>query len=90
MAATLEPGKSLKRLIKVYGIEGMVEVTISHEGVSFRIPGTQKRLVGTWTDAVKATSTPNDVPSHLFGEPFKFLEHEALKVKARKEKKASK
>lgn len=90
MATTLEPGKSLKRLIKIHGIEGMVEVTLSHEGMAMRIPGTKKHVSCMWTDVAKAMYTPNEVPAWLHGEPLKFLAHEAEKVIKNRAKRESK
>jgi hypothetical protein len=90
MPASLESGKSLKRLVKIHGIEGMVEVTISHEGVSMRVPKTRKSLTCMWTDVVNSMYTPNDVPSFLMGEPMKFLIHEAEKVVKKRVKRSMK
>ena len=88
MPAKLETGKKIKRLIHVYGVESWVELTLTYEGASLRIPGTKKRLTCSWTDIVTAMYTPDDVPSFLAGEPLKFLLHEDKKVaKRRAEKK---
>ncbi|PWT76390.1 MAG: hypothetical protein C5B59_06605 [Bacteroidetes bacterium] len=89
MPKIIEPGKKLKRFIKVYGIEGPVELVIAHEGLTLRVPGTKKHLTADWPSVVGAAVTPDDVPSHLFGEPLKFLQHEAEKVMKRKEKKGA-
>lgn len=89
MPATLHPEQKLKRLVKIHGIEGMVEVTFSHEGVSMRVPKTRKYITCMWTDVVKSMYTPNDVPSFLMGEPMKFLIHEAEKVVKKKLKRAN-
>ena len=87
MPAKLEQGKKIKRLIKVYGIEGMVEVTISYEGLAFRIPSTRGSLVAAWPDVVeKSTSTPDNCPSFLAGEPIKYLLHEAAKAVKKRSK----
>ena len=88
MPSKLEPGKKLKRLIKVYGIEGDVEVSISHEGLTFRVPRTRLYLTTSWPDIVeKASSTPDNVPCFLAGEPMKFLQHEQAKVAKKRTKK---
>lgn len=90
MPATLGPDQRLKRLVKIHGIEGMVEVTISADGVSMRVPKTRKSITCMWTDVVKAMYTPDDVPSFLMGEPLKFLIHEAEKVVKKAVKRAMK
>lgn len=90
MPSVLEPGKKLRRLVKVYGVEGPVELTIAHEGLSLRVPGTKKSLTCSWTDVVNASYTPNDVPSFLAGEPMKFILHEAEKVVKNRAKRAAK
>jgi hypothetical protein len=88
MPAKLEQGKQIKRLVKIHGIEGFVEVSFSHEGIAMRVPKTRKSLTCMWTDIIGAMYTPNDVPSFLMGEPLKFLLHEAEKVVKKREKKA--
>lgn len=89
MAGKIEEGKSLKRLIRVYGVEGWVEVTLSHEGLAMRIPKTRKSLTAPWTKIVEgAMATPDDSPSFLMGEPLKFLQAEAAKVTKKAVKKA--
>jgi len=90
MPAKLAEGKSLKRLIKVYGVEGLVELTISHMGMSIRVPKTRKSLSADWPEVVRGLYTPEDCPSFLAGEPMKFLQHESEKVTKRAVKKASK
>lgn len=87
MPAKLEPGKKLRRLIKVYGVEGQIEVTVSAEGLAFRVPGTRGYVVSAWPDAVeKSASTPDNCPSFLAGEPLKYLQHEVAKVIKKKAK----
>lgn len=89
MPKQLEPGKKLRRLVKVYGVEGLVEVTISAEGIAFRVPSTRGYLVAAWPDVVeKSSSTPDNCPSFLAGEPTKYLQHEVAKVIKKKAKKA--
>ena len=91
MATVLEPGNKIKRLLHVYGVEGLVEVTVAHEGIFFRIPKTKKSVLADWRAVIdRSTSTPNDVPSHLIGRPLEVLQHEADKVQKRKERRAAK
>ena len=91
MPAVLEPGKKLRRIIKVYGIESPVEVSIAHEGIAFRVPGTKLSLMATWPEVIeKASTTPDNVPSKLAGEPMKFLADMVAKAAKRKEKRAAK
>ena len=87
MAAELTQGKKIKRLIKVYGVEGLIEIALTHEGLSMRVPGTKKSLFATWPEVVVGLYTPDDVPSFLAGEPMKFLLHEVEKVQKKKLKK---
>lgn len=90
MPAKLVEGKQLKRLIRVYGVEGAVELAISHSNLSMRIPKTRKSLTADWPEVVRALFTPDDAPSFLAGEPMKFLQHEAEKVVKKAAKKAEK
>jgi hypothetical protein len=88
----LEPGDNpLKRLVKVYGIPGDIEVSISHEGVSMRVPGSRQSVTATWDRVVsKATQTPSNVPCWLAHDGTKLLQHEATKAALKKEKKEAK
>jgi hypothetical protein len=86
----LSGDQKLERLIRVYGVEGMVVVTIRHEGISFRVKGTKKSIFAPWPDVVKACQTGTDVPSFLMGNPMALLISGAAKVVATKVKNATK
>lgn len=73
MATVLQPEQTLRRLVKVYGIEGLVEVSLNTDGISFRIPKTRKYATLTWAKAVASSATPSDVPCWLSGDATKFL-----------------
>lgn len=89
---SLEPGDNpLKRLIKVYGVSGYVELSVSHEGVALRIPGSRQSVTATWDRvADKAGQTPQNVPCFLAHDGLKLLQHEAAKLELKKAKKESK
>lgn len=72
MPIQLGEGQQLKRSITVYGI-GQVEVAISNDGVSFRVPGTQKKVTAPWTKVVASCDTPTTVKSYHMGRPTDFL-----------------
>ena len=73
MATQLQPGQELRRLVKVYGIEGLVEVKLSDTGIAFRIPKTKTGVSMTWVKAVAACDTPGNVKSYHAGKPTEFL-----------------
>lgn len=81
---------TIKRQVKIYGVEGMVNVAITEAGVEFWIPGTKGSSIEVgWPRIVESCFTPNTVPSFLFGKPLEFLKHQALKVQEkRKDKEA--
>jgi hypothetical protein len=79
MSTELEPGQKLRRLVKVYGIEGMVVATFTHEGIEFKIPKTKLGVMLTWPDAVQASGTPSNVPSKHEGRPMEFLLDQSYK-----------
>jgi len=89
MATELQPTQKLKRVVRIHGL-GLVEVTMSPEGLAFRIPKTRKYVTTDWTRVVNFGYTPMDVPSFLMSKPFQFLEHEAKKVEKKAVKKAEK
>jgi hypothetical protein len=90
MAKHFQPDQKLKRLVKVYGVAGDVEVTLSVDGLRFRVVGSRKYTTSTWLTAVKHSTTDGDVAAHLNGDPVKFLIHEESKVGKRKAKRLDK
>lgn len=79
MAIKLEPGKTLKRQIHIYGVEAPVNVEITSEGVSFAVAGAKKKVTLSWFSAVNSSLTPTDTPAHLFDKPLEFLKFQANK-----------
>lgn len=89
--AELKPGqKPLQRVIRVHGIEQPVIVSIAHEGISFRVKGTQKPVQQGWGQIIAACYTPGNVPSFLMGKAYDFLQWIAKKQSERAVKKAAK
>ena len=86
MPTELQDGQKLRRLVKVYGIEGNVVATLTHEGIEFKVPKTKIGVTLTWPDAVKASSTPSNVPSKHEGRPLEFLLDQSSKQAKRAEK----
>jgi hypothetical protein len=86
----LGEGQHLSRLIKVYGVEGPVQVTMLPGGIQFRVKGTKRIVFAPWTAVVNACGTGTDVPSFLMNKPMDLLKHSAAKVVATKVKNATK
>jgi hypothetical protein len=83
-------GQKLKRLVKVYGVPGLVEVTMSSDGLAFRVPGSRKYCTTTWLKAVEHAAPDGNVPCFLANDPVKMLTHEEAKVGKRRAKKLDK
>ena len=83
-------GQKIKRLVKVYGVSGLVEVTLSSEGLAFRVPGSRKYVSTTWLKVVAHASPEADTPAWLANDPVKMLTHEEAKVGKRKQKRLDK
>jgi len=90
MSAQLREGQKLRRVVKVYGVEGGVFVTLTHDGIEFKMPRTKVGVSMTWPQAVNASSTPSNVPSKFEGQPMKFLIDQAEKATKRSVKRALK
>jgi hypothetical protein len=86
--AELKEGQKLKRQIKVYGIEQPVIVTMTREGLSFKVKGTKIEVMQTWQRVVVSCDTPTNVPSWLHGKPLQLLEHLSKQSTKRKIKRA--
>lgn len=89
MSTVLKEGQKLERVIHVYGIEGPVAVTITIEGIHFRVPGSKKAVHARWADVVRVCGTEESVPSFLFGHAFEFLRFTAEEVQKRKAKRCT-
>jgi hypothetical protein len=90
MPAELREDQKLRRVIKVYGIEGAMYVTLDHQGITFTAPGTKVGVSLTWVHAVESCLTPSNVPSKFEGRPMEFLIDQAAKQSKRAETRAEK
>lgn len=72
--------ETLKRLVRVYNVEGLVEASFSEAGVSLRIPRSRKYLNISWAKLALSSDTPGDVPAFLNQDPVKMLQHEQQKL----------
>jgi hypothetical protein len=83
---TMAAGQKLERVIRVHGIEHPVILTVSNEGISFRVKGTQKAVTQSWTQVILACNTPMNVPCFLADQPLALLHHLAGKQARKAEK----
>lgn len=90
MATKLEGDATLKRLIHVHGIEGDVEVSLSEQGIQFRVPGTRTYLTMSWTQAINTSQTPATVKSYYMGKPMEFMVATAKVTRQKKAERADK
>lgn len=90
MSAELREDQKLRRVIKVYGIEGGVIVTLTHSGISFKVPRTKLGVEMTWPEAVKACRVSDNLPAKFEGRPMEFLIDQTVKAAKRAIKKESK
>lgn len=65
---------TLEREIKVHGIEAPVIVSMTSDGIAFRIKGSRTTLTNGWVQTVMAMNTPGNVKSYLMGKPYETLE----------------
>src|SRR5882672_10625091 len=76
----------LSRMIEVPGIDGPIVLTISLEGVSFRLKHSQKEVAATWDKIIgMCTIMHPNTPTHLLNEPFVFLQLIGRQMAKRKE-----
>ena len=92
MPATLNPGQKLRRVIRVYGVDQPVCVTITSEGIDFRVVGSGKHLSLTapWRQVVERMPTPDNVKCFLSGKPIDLLNYlstAAVKLRIKREEK---
>lgn len=90
MSAVLREDQKLRRIIKVYGIEGGVIVTLRHQGIEFTIPRTKVGVGMSWQKAVESCLVPSKAASIFEGRPTDFLKKQAQEAAKRRVKKAQK
>lgn len=72
--------KSLKRLVRVPGVDRPVCAEINAEGIQMWVHGARKRITITWGQVARSSYTPLDIPSYLAGDPIKLLAYQAKKL----------
>lgn len=87
-ATEAKKAESIKRLVRVYGVEGLVEMGVSEAGVALRVPRSRKYVTLSWAKLAASSDTPGDVPAFLNGDPIKMLQHEQQKLVKRALKRA--
>ncbi len=81
--------KPLKRTIKVLGIDYPVIAVFTADGLSMSLSGFKLKIFCSWDSVVhNAMHTPDNVPSILEGQPYKFLKDQAAKLSVKLAKKA--
>jgi hypothetical protein len=69
----------LEREIYVHGVDAPVVVTLSSEGLSFRVKDTRMAVKADWVRVTKTCYTPLNVKSFLEGRPYEALQNAATK-----------
>jgi hypothetical protein len=86
----LREDRSLKRDVKVYGIEGEVVVDITRDGISFKAKGTRVGVSATWPELIGACPTPGNLPSKFNRQPYAFLQFQGKEQQKRMQEKLKK
>jgi hypothetical protein len=86
MPAKLE--KPLQRIVKIYGVEGPVVLTVHPDGsLGFKAKGTKVGLLIGGVQVVQACPVPNNLPAKFGGRPYEFLQYQAQEQQKRNTKK---
>jgi hypothetical protein len=80
MMIKLQPGQSIKRLVRVFGVEVPVCAEINADGIAFWVQGSRKKTHISWLGIAEASHTPPNVPSFLMGKPLELLRSQAEKL----------
>lgn len=78
----------LKRTIYVHGVDSPILLYITSTGLEMAIPKTKKRVFISFDELVTHMSTGKDVPSFLYLQPNKLLQHYAMQQKLKEDKNA--
>lgn len=91
MATKLEGEAKLKREIRVYGVDLPVNVTLTANGLEFKVVGSKVGVVAPWTLILaKAAKTGENVPSKLHDQGYGFLQDAARRISAARIKRIDK
>jgi hypothetical protein len=72
----------LRREIRVYGVDMPVVLTLTSEGISFKVRGSKIGVSAPWTAVVNVCNTPDNAPGKLHGQPLAFLQDTARRIQA--------
>ncbi len=72
----------LRREIEVCGIESPVVLTLTPEGLVFKIKGSKIGVSAPWTAVVNACQTPSNAPGKFHDRPIAFLQDTARRIQA--------
>jgi len=82
--------QKLKWQIKVWDIDLSVIVTLTVDGIDFKIKGTSKGVTQNWPQVIAICHTPDNVERSLSGQPMKYLQHVSDKITKNKLNNAAK
>lgn len=75
----IELGEStLRRFVKIYGIEGTALASINKDGIKLKAsgPGIKLSIQISWPQIVNACEVPENVPSKFMEAPYEFLKNQ--------------
>jgi hypothetical protein len=75
----LAAGKKIRRTVSLPWLEKPLNIEIASWGLAFWVQGSRKKATLTWTEAIRASVTPQDVPSYLMNKPCELMQHQAKK-----------
>ena len=79
--------RTIRREIKIYGVDGTVILSLSNKGLEAKAKGTKLGVIANWDRIIGACSTPTNVPSKFEGRPVDFLKFKATEREKRMTKK---
>jgi len=82
MSTKLVGNQKLRREIKVHGVDLPIIVTLTPEGLVFKIKGARHGVSASWPQVVDGCSTPDNAPGKLHGRPLAFLQDSARRIQA--------
>lgn len=80
--AEMKPGKRTRRVVRIYGVDRPVVVTITTEGLSMKVlnSGQQQVLYAPWRVVAEKLPTPPNAKCFLAGQPIEFLNYQSKKA----------
>lgn len=77
--AQITGDKKCRRTIRIYGVEGLVLITLRSEGLEIKAKGSHMALTSSWAEVIAAMNVPERAPAKFYSDPMGLLKDKGSK-----------